>query len=143
MNEVELRIDKFIDLIELEGEKEFVNIKKCTITKFKEELLFGDSEILKSLKYTIEQMEDRCGRLCIYRFNVVDIKERESIYQNVKNVKKQEFFKKFNEEMYEGYLYFVEVAKSKKALMMVYADKSNNNAYNSDNINKDKFIVLM
>ena len=49
MNEVEIRIDKFIDLIELEGKKEFVNIKKYTITKFKEDLLYGDYTL--HLKY--------------------------------------------------------------------------------------------
>ena len=38
MNEVKARIDKFVDLIELQGNKEFVNIKKYTITKFKEDL---------------------------------------------------------------------------------------------------------
>ena len=144
MNEVELRIDKFIHLLDLAGKKELVNIKKCTITKFREDLLFDTSSpILKSLKYTIDQIEDRCGRINIYRFNVIDIIEREMVYQSLHDGKKKDFIKKFNEDMYEGYLYFVEVTKTKKPIMLVYADKSDNVPYKSDIVNNDRFVVLM
>lgn len=144
MNEVELRIDKFIHLLDLTGKKELVNIKKYTITKFREDLLFDtDSPVLKSLKYTIDQIEDRCGRLNIYRFNVIDIREREVIYHLSKNENRKDFIKKFNEEMYEGYLYFVETTKSKKPLLLIHADKSDNAPYKSEDFNDDRFVVLM
>ena len=144
MNEVELRIDKFIHLLDLTGKKELVNIKKYTITKFREDLLFDtDSLVLKSLKYTIDQIEDRCGRLNIYRFNVIDIREREVIYHLSKNENRKDFIKKFNEEMYEGYLYFVETTKSKKPLLLIHADKSDNVPYKSEDFNDDRFVVLM
>jgi len=144
MNDVELRINKFIYLLDLTNNKELVNIKKYTITKFREDLLFDtDSPVLKSLKYTIDQIEDRCGRINIYRFNVIDIKEREVMYQLINNENRKEFIKKFNEEMYEGYLYFVESTKSKKPLLLIYADKSDNAPYRSENFNDDRFVVLM
>ena len=144
MNEVELRIDKFIHLLDLTGKKELVNIKKYTITKFREDLLFDtDSPVLKSLKYTIDQIEDRCGRLNIYRFNVIDIREREVIYHLSKNENRKDFIKKFNEEMNEGYLYFVETTKSKKPLLLIHTDKSDNAPYKSEDFNDDRFVVLM